>query len=814
MKKKLMVALLIASTMLTACQTNVSSEVSKLNESIEVNWEEGIQFEENKTDDEFVEEVSNEQSDMLKAEEIKQKYSSTEREQIAPLYNVAENQIFDFTFMTSLDALNVSKDELVTIHMDAACKPESMIYTNTHTEENDQGFTLSLSPIAAVLENMTNDEADFEDGYVVWGNAPMYYIAIWYDMTSEQEEKLEKPIVIPFTVKHEVQAPEVRGIVDKNGCFRLEWKPVEGAEEYRIYNLTDSTHGLQETGEANEAVNGAANGYNNCILTYQTSTTDTMFNDFVDNGTASVSWIGEPGEEGSYCMTQNLLVQGEYYVSAVVDGKESGFASGVETSHLRLPYEITDDYEMGNFEYVDDMPLSVDVINIDGSVTERNICYVLDEEKSEEFGFAFYVYQVEGTMFTGTVSVFEEPEGGFPKQVGSISSTGKVDPENDINMQPDADVEPEVESEDGTIDTTEVIETQRENDEKYEEEQDGKEVAVVNEKYMLFADSPEEEWLALNMINAETEISVKAFPGLQYAEALQDAFYKVYYQNPYVLGVTRFGYDYKSMTFYVEYAYTKEEIAQMQEEIYEESCAILDEIITDGMSDEEKRNAIYLYLEETCDYDMGALEAAEGSEFKKKDLEEFEYAFNTYGIIVKKLGVCQSYAYAFKLLCSMSGVECNVMTGYLDGSLPHAWNVVKIEGDWYQTDSTNNGKISGIPYFLYNSDSETAQKTGFTEDELYDVDEALADYESTNQEYEYYYANNMYAEDLDEYAEILDELLNEDKDIICVRFDNEIPDQGEFEELVVETFYRKNMEDELAELRYLLCDNFIILTKN
>lgn len=84
MKKKLMVALLIASTMLTACQTNVSSEVSKLNESIEVNWEEGVQFEENKTDDEFVEEVSNDEGDMLKVEEIKQKYTSAEREQIAP----------------------------------------------------------------------------------------------------------------------------------------------------------------------------------------------------------------------------------------------------------------------------------------------------------------------------------------------------------------------------------------------------------------------------------------------------------------------------------------------------------------------------------------------------------------------------------------------------------------------------------------------------------------------------------------------------------------------------------------------------------
>lgn len=181
-----------------------------------------------------------------------------------------------------------------------------------------------------------------------------------------------------------------------------------------------------------------------------------------------------------------------------------------------------------------------------------------------------------------------------------------------------------------------------------------------------------------------------------------------------------------------------------------------------------------------------------------------------YGIIVKKLGVCQSYAYAYKLLCSMSGVECNVMTGYLDGSLPHAWNVVKIDGEWYQTDSTNNEKVAGIPYFLYNSDSETAQMTGFSSDKMYEIDDEISDYESANKEYEYYYANDRYAEDLDEYADVLGTLV-EDEENICIRYGGEKPDAEDFEEIVVEVFYRKNMEEKLADMSYLISNNFIVL---
>ena len=59
-------------------------------------------------------------------------------------------------------------------------------------------------------------------------------------------------------------------------------------------------------------------------------------------------------------------------------------------------------------------------------------------------------------------------------------------------------------------------------------------------------------------------------------------------------------------------------------------------------------------------------------------------------ILLNGLGVCASYSGAFKLLAEAAGLECIVVTGNLEGDLPHAWNKVKVDGEWQIGDSTNN----------------------------------------------------------------------------------------------------------------------------
>lgn len=811
MKRRILAVLLAAMTLVSGCQTAVESSSTSSAAETEVAAEEKALAQAEGESEIAKQEIGNK----LTVADIKEKYESSESNasgeaDIMPLYNVAEDEVFDFTFQMDLYEMDAMTSNLVTIHTDSNCEPESEVAAYMDVKEHEQGFTVSLSPVSAVLETVYNEEDEAVNEHAVWGNAPEYYIAIWYDTEAKTEKKLDEPIILPFTIKHKVQAPQVSGRVDANGCFWLEWEPVEGAEEYRIYNLVD---GNQWSGDCNEPVKGATTGYMECSLLEVATTTDTRFADFGLDGDDGLVPYERSTSGRMYYIGQNYYVEGEYYVSAVVDGVESGFANAVETADLKIPRMLADedDIMFNTYQYVSELPETLTVCNIDGSVTERKVLYTFIEEKTWVEGMTApeYIYEIEGTVLTGCVSMDSTIEQEYPEHIGEATPTGNSEPENNIKNQPEADVET-ITGEDASEEKN-LYERQKENTKKHRENGEAESVEPVEEEYAVFADSAEEEWLALNLINGETRISLEAFPKLQYAKNLEDTFYKVYYQNPYILGVTRFGYDYKTMTFGVEYAYKQDEMKRMQREIYDEAKRVLDEIVTSDMSEQEKQNAIYQYLENNSSYDYAALEDAEKNNFRKTGSNEFEYAFNTYGILVKKVGVCQSYAYVYKLLCSMCGVECNVMTGYLDGSLPHAWNTVKIDGAWYQTDATNNGKVTGIPYFLFNSDSQTASLTGYTEDELFETDGRLGEYESENKEYEYYYANDKYAQDLEEYKTVLDQILEDGQDVICVRYAGDAPDTEEFERAVVEIYARKNMENKLSSISYGITNNFIIL---
>lgn len=790
MKGKILSAVLMAAVLLCGCENGGAAN----------------------TDTEKTQAAQYSSGDMVTVSAIKAKYAeATSDNLVMPLYNVAPDEKFDFKFRYNLMEDYSGVSDFVTVHTDKKCLPESIMYTyNDYEETADGGCILTISPVGGVLENET-DEADyFENDHAVWGNAAVYYIAIWYDTNAETLVKLDEPIIVPFTVKHDVPAPEVRGVVDSNGCFSLQWDPVEGADEYRVYTLTT---GEQWTGDSNPAINDAETGYSDCSLLFEASTTDTYFMNFDGSG-ENVNRFDRSVSDKEYIIGQNYCVNGEYYVSAVIDGKESGFARAVETADLKIPYKLTDECDIMFERYTDvsELPLTLDVINIDGSITSRNVMYTFQMENTYIEGYKTpeYAFTIEGTAITGCVSMdVEDPNYEFPETVGSISATGFTEPQNNIKSVPDSDVENvSADLKDGET----LVERQIEASKEYTSQGEENTAVVLSDNLAIFADSSAEEWIAVNLAGGETEISLKAFPELQIYSELEDVLNKVYYQNPYILGLYEYSYDYGEKVLNVNYVYDKSEIASRQQEIYSAADKIISEIITDDMNDSEKQLAIYEYLENNGSYDYDALENAKSNNYTKTDSADFEDSFNAYGILVKQKGVCQSYACAYKLLCSMCGLDCNVVTGYLNGSLPHAWNNVNIDGGWYQTDITNNGKSIGIPYFLYNSDTETAECTGYTEDKLYDLDSELSGYFSSSTDYEYYHANNLCASSLDEMKKILGSELDKNADVICIRYDGEMPEQSDAVKAVSEVYYGKNRENELSTLKFGMKNGFIILS--
>lgn len=60
--------------------------------------------------------------------------------------------------------------------------------------------------------------------------------------------------------------------------------------------------------------------------------------------------------------------------------------------------------------------------------------------------------------------------------------------------------------------------------------------------------------------------------------------------------------------------------------------------------------------------------------------------------------VCEGYSKAFQLLCNKAKIDCVLLSGTADSD-NHAWNGVKIGGDWYQIDVT----WDDVDDFIYDS---------------------------------------------------------------------------------------------------------------
>lgn len=58
---------------------------------------------------------------------------------------------------------------------------------------------------------------------------------------------------------------------------------------------------------------------------------------------------------------------------------------------------------------------------------------------------------------------------------------------------------------------------------------------------------------------------------------------------------------------------------------------------------------------------------------------------DAYRFFTEKTGVCQAYMLAFIALCTEMGIECLPVTSE---EMKHAWNLVKLDGEWYHVDVT------------------------------------------------------------------------------------------------------------------------------
>ena len=148
----------------------------------------------------------------------------------------------------------------------------------------------------------------------------------------------------------------------------------------------------------------------------------------------------------------------------------------------------------------------------------------------------------------------------------------------------------------------------------------------------------------------------------------------------------------------IEFTYltnAKEEQQELDAALQE----VKSKIDTSGMSDEEIVLAYHEYLTSTVayayeDYFNGTIAANHG--------------YDMYGALVKHSCVCQGYAETMFYLLREAGLSCAIASSE---NINHAWNIVKIRGNWYHIDATWDDPVWDMPgrsyhdYFLVSFDT-------------------------------------------------------------------------------------------------------------
>ncbi len=130
----------------------------------------------------------------------------------------------------------------------------------------------------------------------------------------------------------------------------------------------------------------------------------------------------------------------------------------------------------------------------------------------------------------------------------------------------------------------------------------------------------------------------------------------------------------------VKYSMSSVVPLQERESMKQQLEAAADECIRqipEGAGDYEKIRFVYDYLVDLVDYDLSA-----------------PYNQNVQSALLNHRSVCAGYSRAFQYILHRMGMFCTYVTGTIENGGDHAWNIVRINGQYYNVDVT-----WGDPFF-------------------------------------------------------------------------------------------------------------------
>lgn len=680
---------------------------------------------------------------ILKAFEITNKLAANQTTgyiELSPKYNVSPTEEFVFKFNSNLFDGDGTIYKYIKVFDDLECTNEVWVDIESDYDTN----TVTVKPPTyydspnIIRDSIPQDQRS-------WGGSSKYYLVISRDMESSSFIELEAPLRMMFTVKSDVQVPDLNFRLTDDGEAELSWNKIEGAQEYRIYKGPSYTSTKK--------------------LDYYTSTTATSFKDFIVINDFTGTALNGSTNQG---------FEGCFYVSAVVNGVESRVSNYIDAEQLRdqipnsLPFDSTtvptiDDLprttkvHMKNYEVVKNYPVIWDYAN--ATIVEPQVTLFTDDGSRS----GFIKGKVKGTPLEVEYMVMEMPSRDklnelAKNQNSSANTGGAISAKDEIADNPPPNLDVDQDSQ------TDVIQEQSTNN----------------------TNNTLEEYIAQHMMNLEPVIDLSMFPEAGNSEILADTVFMVISQYPLIFGEESFSYDYVSNSLLVGYQTTdKASVEKKQKEIMDKVKKVVKDVIKPGMTDYEKEKALHDWLVANTVYDYEALEIAEQNNFQEMP-KGHEDSFNPYGVLINGVGVCQSYAEAYKLLCTEAELECVVATGLMTG-VPHAWNLVKMGDEtYYHVDTTNNDG-SVFPYPVFNSpDADIALE--YTLDDDFALDSQLMTYQSIGNKFDYYFLNNLVINDSNSLKTRIASAIKNKEELVFMKLSSSISDM-DFEDALQSAFY-------------------------
>lgn len=159
--------------------------------------------------------------------------------------------------------------------------------------------------------------------------------------------------------------------------------------------------------------------------------------------------------------------------------------------------------------------------------------------------------------------------------------------------------------------------------------------------------------------------------------------------------------------------------------------------IKPSMSDYKKELAFYKYLLDTCIYNHHHVKNCQCST-KKGEIEvPTDPSHTAYGALIDGNPVCSGYARALHLLLTCEGINAKIIAGHGEGQ-DHCWNLVELDGKWYQLDATwdDNDIAKKSSYYYFNITDDMMYGSHVWDKEMYPA--------ATGKKYNYYRLKKRY----------------------------------------------------------------------